>query len=179
MTKLRMTLALAAVAAVGLSACSTLKTSYDARPGTDFTKYKTFAFKDTEDIKNAILLDRIKGALSTQLTAKGLTRNDDSPDLWVVAHPRLSKQTQINTYNTGWGYGYYGWRGGMGTTTSTVEEIPVGTLIVDLVDTKEKELVWRGTASDTLKENATPEERDKNLNAAMAKLFENYPPKQK
>ena len=171
--------ALVVVAAMALSACSTLKTSYDARPGTDFSKYKTFAFKDTEDIKNTILVDRIKGALSTQLTAKGLTRNESNPDLWVVAHPRLSKQTQINTYNTGWGYGYYGYRGGMGgmgTSTSTVEEIPVGTLVIDLVDTKDKELVWRGTASDTLQENATPEERDKNLNAAMAKLFENFPP---
>jgi len=167
-----------AVAAIALTACSTLKTSYDAKPGTNFAKYKTFAFKDTEDIKNTILVDRIKSALSTQLTAKGLTRNDGNPDLWVVPHPRLSKQTQINTYNTGWGYGY-GWRGygaGMGTTTSTVEEIPVGTLVIDLVDAKDKELVWRGTASETLKENATPEEREKNLNEAMAKLFENYPP---
>ncbi len=178
MTKLRWTFALAAVAAVGLAACSSLQTSYDAKPGTDFSKYKTFGFKDVEDIKNTILVERIKNAVSMQLTAKGLTRSEESPDLWVVTHPRLSKQTQINTYNTGWGYGW-GWRGGMGTTTSTVEEIPVGTLVVDLVDARANELVWRGTASDTLKENATPEEREKNLNNAMAKLFENYPPKQK
>ena len=45
-------IALVVVAAMALAACSTLKTSYDARPGTDFAKYKTFAFKDTEDIKN-------------------------------------------------------------------------------------------------------------------------------
>jgi hypothetical protein len=170
-----LTAALVAVAAVGLTACSTLSTSTDYKPGTDFGKYKTFAFKDTENIKNAILVDRIKRAVSTQLTAKGLTLVDENPDLWVVAHPRLSKQTQINTYNTGWGYGW-GWRGGMGMQTSNVEEIPVGTLIIDLVDARARELVWRGTASDTLKESATPEEREKNLNAAMAKLFEKFPP---
>ncbi len=178
MTKRRITLALAAAAAVAMAACSTLKTSTDYRPGTDFGKYKTFAFKNTEDIKNNILVDRIKSALGTQLRAKGFTENDQNPDLIVVAHPRLSQQTQINTYNTGWGYGW-GWRGGMGTTTSTVDQIPVGTLIVDLVDAKDKELVWRGTASDTLKEKATPEERDKSLNDAMAKLFEGFPPKGK
>jgi hypothetical protein len=170
-----LTAALVAVAAVGLTACSTLSTSTDYKPGTDFGKYKTFAFKDTENIKNAILVDRIKRAVSTQLTAKGLTPVDENPDLWVVAHPRLSKQTQINTYNTGWGYGW-GWRGGMGMQTSNVEEIPVGTLIVDLVDARARELVWRGTASDTLKESATPEEREKGLNAAMARLFEKFPP---
>ena len=179
MTNLKIPLALLAVAIAGLTACSTLQTSTDYKPGTDFAKYKTFAFKDTEDIKNTILVDRIKAAISAQLTAKGLTRSDDNPDLWVVAHPRLSKQTQINTYNTGWGYGYYGWRGGMGTTTSTVEEIPVGTLVVDLVDAKAKEMVWRGTASKTLDESASPQEREKNLNEAMAKLFEGFPPKPK
>ena len=178
MTTWKTALALAAAAAIGLSACSTLKTNYDAKPGTNFSQYKTFGFKDVDEIKNSILDARIKASVSAQLTAKGWTRNDENPDIWVVPHARLSKQTQINTYNTGWGYGY-GWRygGGMGTTTSTVEEIPVGTLIIDLVDVKAKELVWRGTASDTLKESATPEEREKNLNAAMAKLFEGFPPK--
>jgi len=179
MLKSRTILTLAVAAAVGLGGCSTLKTNTDYKPGTDFSQYKTFDFKGVDDIKNAILVERIENALSAQLTAKGLKRSSANPDLWVVAHPRLSKQTQINTYNTGWGYGY-GWRGGyggMGTTTSTVEEIPVGTLVIDLVDTKVKELVWRGTASDTLKESATPEEREKNLNAAMAKLFEGFPPK--
>jgi len=173
------TLALAAVAALGLPACSTLKTSTDYKPGTSFSQYKTFGWKDVDEIKNAILDERIKSAVSAQLTAKGWTRNDTSPDIWVVPHARLSKQTQINTYNTGWGYGY-GWRGyggGMGTTTSTVSEIPVGTLIIDLVDVKQKELVWRGTASDTISETASPETREKNLNEAMAKLFEGFPPK--
>jgi hypothetical protein len=65
----------------------------------------------------------------------------------------------------------------MGTTTSTVSEIPVGTLIIDLVDVKANELAWRGTASDTLSESATPEEREKNLNHALTKLFEGFPPK--
>jgi len=172
------TLLLAAVA-LALAACSTLNTNTDYKPGTDFSGYKTFAFKDVEQMQNGILEGRIKSAVSAQLTAKGWSQSDGSPDIWVVLHPRLSKQTQINTYNSGWGYGY-GWRGygaGMGTTTSTVQEIPVGTLVIDLVDVKAKEMVWRGTASDTLKETASPEEREKNLNAAMAKLFEGFPPK--
>ncbi|MFI5182336.1 MAG: DUF4136 domain-containing protein [Thermoanaerobaculia bacterium] len=176
MVNRRITLALAAVAAVGVASCSTLKTSVDYKPGTSFSQYRTFGFKDVDEIRNNILDARIKAALTTQLTAKGLTRNDGSPDLWIVPHPRLSKQTQINTYNTGWGYGW-GWRGGMGGSTSTVEQIPVGTLIIDLVDSKANELVWRGTASETLKESSTPQEREKDVNDAMAKLFEGFPPK--
>ncbi len=43
-------------------------------------------------------------------------------------------------------------------TTSTVQQIPVGTLVIDLVDAKAKQLVWRGTASDTIDQDASPEE---------------------
>jgi hypothetical protein len=175
----RITIALAAVAALALSGCSTLKTNADYDTTKDFSKYKTFGFKSVDEIKNNILDERIKSSVGAQLTAKGWSRNDANPDVWVVPHARLSKQTQINTYNTGWGYGY-GWRGaGMGTQTSTVSEIPVGTLIIDMVDAKANEMIWRGTASDTLPEKATPEEREKNLNAAMAKLFEGFPPPKK
>ena len=90
---------------------------------------------------------------------------------------RLSKETQINTYNTGWGYGWgWGYGAGMGMTTSTVSEIPVGTLIIDLVDASKKQLAWRGTASKTLEPSASPETKDKNIHAAVQKMFANYPP---
>ena len=173
------TLAISMVAAgaLALSACSTLKTSTDYRPGVDFSGYKTFGFKDVDGVQNGILDARIKSSVSAQLTAKGLTRSDESPSLWVVPHARLSKQTQINSYNTGWGYGW-GWGyGAGGATSTTVQEIPVGTLVIDLVDIKMKELVWRGTATDTLNETANAADREKNLDAAMAKLFEGFPPK--
>ena len=39
-------------------------------------------------------------------------------------------------------------------TQAVVSEVPVGTLVVDLVDGKKKELVWRGIASDTLNTDA-------------------------
>jgi hypothetical protein len=50
---------------------------------------------------------------------------------------------------------------------------------VDLVDANRKELVWRGTASDTLDPEASPEKKEKNLQEAMAKLLEKFPPAKK
>ncbi len=111
-------------------------------------QYKTFSWHDTGDIKDSLWEKRIENVLSDTLAAKGLKKVDTGGDVWLVVHARLSKQTQINTYNSGWGYGY-GWYGG-GMQTSTVSEIPVGTLVVDLVDGKKKDMVWRGIASDTL-----------------------------
>ncbi|MGH9363713.1 MAG: DUF4136 domain-containing protein, partial [Thermoanaerobaculia bacterium] len=90
--------------------------------------------------------------------------SEQSPDLWVAVHARLSQQTQVTSHNTGYGYGYR-WRGGV--STATVEQIPVGSLIVDLADAKQKELVWRGMASDTLNPEKSPEDKQKALQEAL------------
>ncbi|MGH9317964.1 MAG: DUF4136 domain-containing protein [Thermoanaerobaculia bacterium] len=66
-----------------------------------------------------------------------------------------------------------------GESTAKVEQVPVGALIVDLADAKQKELVWQGMASDTLNPEKSPEEREKALREALAKTFENYPPRAK
>lgn len=172
----RAILAFLSVAAAAVFACSTLSTGADYDPSTDFSRYKTWDLKEDGSINNPLLARRIETAVSGELAKKGMTRNTSNPDLWVAVHGRLSKQTQIHTYDTGWGYG---WRWGGGMTTSTVSEVPVGTLIVDMVDASRKELVWRGTASDTLDPEASPEKKEKNLQEAMAQLLAKFPPAKK
>jgi hypothetical protein len=54
--------------------------------------------------------------------------------------------------------------------------VPVGTLIVDLVDAREKRLVWQGVASDALDPGATADERDKVVATMIAKMLADYPP---
>jgi Domain of unknown function (DUF4136) len=166
------------VLAAAVAACSTLTTNADYNPATDFTKYKTWAWHESESIKDPIWRDRIKNGIAAELGKKGLTQSETNPDLWVFAHTRLDEQTQINTYNTGWGYGW-GWGYGAGTTTSTVQQIPVGTLIVDLVDASQKQLVWRGTATKTLDPGASPEKKQESLQKALDEMFEKFPPPKK
>lgn len=177
---MKRTLALLVGVVLAAAGCSTLSISTDYDKAADFSSYRTFTWKDTGELKDSLWTKRIEGVFSDALAAKGLKKVDSGGDLWVAAHPRLSKETQINTYNTGWGYGY-GWYGygGMGMATTTVTEIPVGTLMIDLVDAKKKELVWRGVASDTLNTdpNRTAEDREKKLREVAAQMFANYPPK--
>jgi Domain of unknown function (DUF4136) len=176
---MKRTLISALGAVILFAGCSSLTISTDYDKGTDFSQFKTFSWRDSGDIKDSIMAKRIENVLSDALTARGLKRVDSDGDIWLVAHGRLSKQTQVNTYNSGWGYGYGWYGGGMGMTTSTVTEIPVGTLIVDLVDGKKKDMVWRGTASDTLNPQASPEDREKKLREVAQQLFQNYPPAKK
>ncbi len=180
---------LALVAALGLVACSTLEVSTTYDKAADFSKYSTFKFLQSKEIKSDLVIDRIEGAITTQLTAKGLKLVSENADLWVAYHGRLDKQTQldITSFGYGWGGGWggyygpmaYGGYGGMGTSTTTVREIPVGTLFVDLVDATEKKMVWQGVASATLDPRATADDKDYRVNNAVKKMFAEFPPKTK
>jgi hypothetical protein len=173
MKSLKMALALAAATLVfGCSSGPTINTDYN--PSTNFAQYTSFGFRAVDPISDPIVDSRIKDAVTMALTAKGWTRNDQNPGIWVVPHVQLSEQTQLNTYNTGWGYGWRGWGGGPSTTT--VEKIPIGTVIIDLVDANAMQLVWRGTGSNTIQQGQSPEQRQQALNQAMQQLFANFPP---
>jgi hypothetical protein len=68
----------------------------------------------------------------------------------------------------------------MGTTTTQVRDILVGTLVIDMADAKKSQLAWRGTGVKTgVNTQTKPEKRDKNIREAVKKIFKNYPPKQK
>ena len=58
--------------------------------------------------------------------------------------------------------------------TTTTDTYKVGTLVVDLFDTKTKKLLWRGSSSDTLSNNST--KNIKNLDKGVVKMFKKFPP---
>jgi hypothetical protein len=160
---------------------------YNFDKDTDFSKLKTYkwvAIKDAPAVDN--LRDKqIKDAVDAELTKKGLTRTDaDTADLYIGYQAGIGKETQFSSYNTDWGYGP-GWRGGGwyggggGMTTGQTSTIYVGQLALDMYDSKNHDLVWRGVASKTLDPEAKPEKQQKNLTKAVTKLFDDYPPEAK
>jgi hypothetical protein len=165
---------------VGVSAAIAQDVTYNFDQGTDFAKFKTYKWVS---IKNAQQVDdiaarQITATIDAELAKKGLIKTDtDNADLYVGYQTAIGSQKQWNSYNTGWGYGPRWGGGGMATATSST--IRVGQLDLDMYDSANKRLVWRGTVSKTLDPNAKPEKRQKNLDKAMAKLLKNYPPEKK
>src|SRR4029453_10575248 len=111
---------------------------------------------------------------------------DASPDVVVVYHVAFDKEKDISTFSSGYGGGYgpygYGWGGGwggMGTTSTQVRDILVGTLVVDLIDAKANQVAWRGMGVKEVDTQAKPDKRDKSITNAVNKIFKNYPPKLK
>jgi hypothetical protein len=62
-------------------------------------------------------------------------------------------------------------------STTTVENIPIGTLVVDMYETGSERLIWRGLAYDQLSDN--PDKDTKKLEKAVDKMFAKFPPQEK
>lgn len=176
----KLSLAAAAVAAlVSLVGCASIDITTDYDRSADFSSYKTFETQSGAEVKSQLVYDRFAEAVVETLTQKGLQHRSEGTDLLVVLHGRLSKQTQIDTTSYGYaygGWGYYGRGYGGGSTVSTVREVPVGTLIIDVVDAKAKKLVWQAVASHSLDPNASPETRERRIRDAVLEIFSRFPP---
>jgi hypothetical protein len=169
-----------------ITACSSIKTSFDFDKEVDFTKYNTYAF--SEDAVNLKIDDlnkkRLLTALENELTAKGFT-NSPNPDIIVDIHIKGQQYQTATATTTGTGYGYggyYGYRGyryGTGFTTTQVsyDQYTEGTLTIAFIDKALNQIVWQGTGVKTIDENASAEKREENINYAVQQIMANYPPK--
>jgi hypothetical protein len=158
---------------------------YNFDKDTDFSKFKTYKWVNLKDAAkpNDLTDKQIVAAIDAELATKGLTKVDsDSADLYIGYQAGVGQEKQFTSYNSDWGYGggWYrgGWygAGGTGMTTGQTSTVYIGQLALDMYDSKNKDLVWRGVASKTIDPKAKPEKQEKNLKKAMAKLLKKYPP---
>jgi hypothetical protein len=166
----------AALSLSGSAFAQDVKVDFDK--DANFGALKTFTVKIGTSWNNPLSEKRVVAEIQQGLTEKGWTPTDEAKaDALVVLHGATEKQRSLNTFYSG-GYGGYGWRGGWGggmsSSTTTVDEYLVGTLVVDIFDAKTKKLVYRGTAQDELSDK--PEKNAKKLAKASDKLFKNFPP---
>jgi hypothetical protein len=136
-----------------------------------FGSFKTYAWTTGTPSTNPLGETRLHEAVDARLKAKGLALVQANPDVVVATHAVAKEEKQL--YASGFGGGPR-W-GGSGT--ASVQSYLVGTLVLDIYDAKTKQLVWRGTGSDTLSDKA-----DKNtakVNKALDKMLKEFPPKPK
>jgi Domain of unknown function (DUF4136) len=154
-----------------------VKTDYDR--SANFGQYKTFSWEQVKT-KDALDVDRVKSAVNAALAAKGWSQVDSGGDVSIIAVETTQNQQSLNTFydgfGGGWGYRRFGGGGfgGLGEATTTTETYKVGTLVVDLFDAKTKQLLWRGSSSDTLSNNSN--KNIKNLTKGVEKMFKKFPP---
>lgn len=171
---LGVTLALAA----SLSSCAPA-VQVEQRANVNFAKYRTFDFAETEVktdgtqnplLRSPIAQDRIKQAIAGELAQRGLRQVSARPDLLITTHTYVEKaeRTVYDTQpTTGYAYPYaVNYRGGYLPInygywyqpsyyqTAHTERYNEGTLVIDFIDARSNNLVWRGSIADPVNDPA-------------------------
>jgi hypothetical protein len=73
----------------------------------------------------------------------------------------------------GFGSGNFGW--GI-AAPPPIEKVEEGKLVIELVDTNTKQVVWRSASRRYLQENQSSESRQELIDEIVVDMFEEYPP---
>jgi hypothetical protein len=156
---------------------TTLSISAPTKPGLGTPNKPTILRADPPKATSPSLT--IRDAVTKDLSAKSLTEvaSNANPDVYVAYSVRIENQQQRvggSPFGYGYPYGYgYGGYGGYGYPYGGSYNYKAGTVIIDIVDAKRKELAWRGTGQAQLDKNTiTEEETYRIVNSVLG----NYPP---
>lgn len=159
-----------------LWSCSSIQVVSDHDAKVDFKQYHSFAYhKNAIDKANISDLDkkRILRAIDDELLKKGFVKNEN-PDILVAFFTQANDQVNVNQWGSQWGWGWGPGFWGASTTVSTVTE---GTLVIDFIDAKTKELVWQGTGYGALYRHAA--KKEERIIEFVSKILAQYPPQSK
>lgn len=162
--------------ALVVSGCSSMKVYIDYEENVDFGSFQTFKFRDSEtdslSKSSPLIHERLVSTIVATLESAGLEQVESGADLFVTYYTSTQREFRADT--TGYGYGYpprwnrYGYWGGVSSSTTRVTSYDVGTLVIDIWDTEDNLLVWRGVAIDTVPNS--PDKLTAKLDKAIAKM---------
>ena len=151
----------------------------------NFRAYKTWAWYPQQpgDAESgpakgyeSFLDKRIRNAVAAEMTRKGLTEVDKAPDIYVAYSARVEDKQQVSPGFNGLGYPYgygYGGFGGFGRNAMPVTQYKAGTVVIDVIDARRKELAWRGTGQAQVNQNTIDEVES---NRIVNGILSTYPP---
>jgi hypothetical protein len=160
-------------------ACSPeIQVHTDFDPDYDLWTFKTFDWGQKVNIEegknpfhyNELNDKRIKSAVQDQLASRGYLLTEDHPDLVLHYHIIVADKSVLITEPNVYNYSSY-WK----RTETSIYSYREGTLILDLMDSKTKNLIWRGWAVSPLDSSYKSEEVDKLIKSAVAKIFKKFP----
>jgi hypothetical protein len=164
------------------SGCSEqLRVRSDYDKDVNLKLYKTYAWLPVKEIEskvdplvfNELTNKRIKSAVDLQLKSKLIKYTADSPDLRVHYHIVIDNKSMMLPARYGYNYSQYWIR-----NQTDVYYYREGTLIIDLMDAKSNNLVWRGWGIRTV-DNSDIDLTEQEINDAVDKIMKAFPPTKK
>ncbi len=171
--------------ALFLTGCASgpeVRADYDK--SADFGSYETYGFvakvgTDSDEIKS-LTTQALQKAVAREMEARGYTPSDN-PDLVINFKGRLEERADIESlpaphYGSAWGYrGWYGAPyGGWGASQTYTYRYTVGTLVIDVVDRAQRQVVFQGITEGIVTRKML-DNREQTINQAVAQVFAKYP----
>ncbi len=154
--------------------CSSVRVRTDFDRDADFSMYRTYSWlppkEDGQGMMRSELVRRhVVAAVDRELAEAGFRKVErEKADLLVTYY--IGARNRVDVTHYGYRYGVWGRYGPGGVSVRRYRE---GSLVLDLVDRKSRQLVWRGWASTALhgRENIADD-----INRSAKELLKRYPP---
>ena len=169
-----------AVLAAGCTVCKPMvRSDYDHN--IDFKPYHSFGFFEklaTDERYETLTTRYLKAAVTREMKSRGYTYLEKDPDLLINFNIKFKEKQQIRTtaYPAGYyGYrwGYYGAWGGYNYDTYTYEYTE-GTMNIDIVDRRRKQMVWEGVAIGRVRQEDY-DHVEKSIDKTVNLIFQKFP----
>ena len=141
----------AAVSALALAGCATMRVSSYQDRGADLGRYRTYSWAPVDSFStgdprldnNRFFVERVQEAIALQLAPKGLTlAAPGSADVVIHYHARLNQQLDAGDFDRE--------SGRCEDDQCRAVVYDAGTLLIDVVDARTNRLAWRGWAEGSL-----------------------------
>jgi Domain of unknown function (DUF4136) len=134
-------------------------------PGTDFSKYQSFAWVTGQAAVDPEAGRFIRESVENALSQEGIFPNEDNPDLHVAYYASAKEVVEVTGgYSSNW----------TEADAILVNRYTAGTLVIDLVDASENRLLWRATANATI--TGDPKKSRYRIPQVVQKMFTDFPP---
>jgi len=162
-----------------LLSCASVSVNADYDKKVNFTAYKTYAYLRA-GIDKAEISDldkkRILNAIDETMPTKGFSKSD-TPDVLISIFTKERERVDVyQNYGFGMGWGW-GWNPYWGMGYNRTYTTPEGTLFIDIIDAKTKELVWQGEGTGYLTKDV--HQKDERIKEFVDKILAQYPPQVK
>ena len=160
-------LVLVLIFTICFTSCSSITIDDDFFKTADLTSYKTF---DWLSRPHAMLIVKegrgqveklLKESVNEQLTARGLSQKADSPDL-LISYLVGAELTNTDDFSDKVG-------------ERTAQQYSEGAILLDFLDAKTRELLWRVAAFGIEDRNPTPERNKEIVEKTVERMFKNFP----
>ena len=158
-------------------------------PSANLSSYKTYMFAEKTGTDRSgystPITSYFKESIRREMDARGYKYVEGGPaDLLINFNANARENVDVRTTpgsTYGYGYGYYGYRGGLYGASAFPPEVEtvrykVGTANIDIVDLSKKQVVWEGIVEGRLTDKIMKDPRTA-ISNAIAEMFLQFPGK--